>query len=43
MDTKEEDKGCVNVIRCDGLVDTAEGWKTPNASWLDMEEADEGR
>ncbi len=25
------------------VADTADGWRTPDASWLDMEEADKGK
>jgi hypothetical protein len=42
MDTEEEDKGCVIVIQCTGTYATAGGWRTHDASWLSMEEADNG-
>ncbi len=42
MDTEEEDKGCVKVVQCDGMDDFADEWRTPYASWSDMEGANEG-
>jgi hypothetical protein len=42
MDTEEKDEGCVNVIQCDGMDDTASGWRMPDASWLYIVEADAG-
>jgi hypothetical protein len=43
MDTEEEDERCISVIQCDGMDNAVGSWRTPDASWLDMEEADEGQ
>jgi hypothetical protein len=34
-------ESCINVVKCDGkgMEDSADGWRTPEVSWLDMEGA----
>jgi hypothetical protein len=38
VDTEEEDERCVHLVRCESGEESASGWRTPDASWLDMDE-----
>ncbi len=42
IDTEEENEGCINLLKCDGGEVSESGWKTSDASWLDMEGAKKG-
>jgi hypothetical protein len=41
MDREDEEESCINVVKCEGngMEDSADGWKTPEVSGLDMEGA----
>jgi hypothetical protein len=38
VDTEDKVERCVHLVRCESGEESAMGWRTPDDSWLDMDE-----